>query len=342
MKNSSYDLDIIVPHYKEPWETVQKFFAMLDIQRGVDFDSFRVILVNDGEENAFPEEYFTDRPYTVEQHSIHHAGVSAARNHGLKNASAEWVMFCDCDDTFSNVYSLFAYIPLLRNNEYDVLWSEIFAEDRDRAGQTKLGKRGHNLSFIHGKLFRRTFLEENHIQFDPEMAINEDVLFNGIVNLLCRPERNGKVTVKDDPPYVWCFNEKSVTNSERTYAETVQSTLECNMKLCDAFQKHAPYRNYCTMVSRSVADAYYLLNVLPYDDSLDDIRRNFYKWYKAHERQWMDTPIEELRGIKKLSRDIWAANVKEHKNRWNAPFIPEADESISITQWLRHIGKGEA
>lgn len=88
MKNSSYVLDIIVPHYKEPLEIVQKFFSMLDIQRGVDFDSFRVILVNDGEENAFPDSYFESLPYPFRQISIPHSGVSAARNAGLDAAQA--------------------------------------------------------------------------------------------------------------------------------------------------------------------------------------------------------------------------------------------------------------
>ena len=41
-------LDIIVPHYKEPWEVGRPLFEMLALQRGVSFSDFRVILVNDG------------------------------------------------------------------------------------------------------------------------------------------------------------------------------------------------------------------------------------------------------------------------------------------------------
>lgn len=75
-------LDIIMTHYTEHWATGAKFFNMLDLQRDVDFAQIRVILVNDGKENKLPEEYFSGRPYRVEQISIDHAGVSAARNAG--------------------------------------------------------------------------------------------------------------------------------------------------------------------------------------------------------------------------------------------------------------------
>ena len=99
-------LDIIMPHYKEPWDTVKKFFAMLELQRGIDFHSFRVLIVNDGKENAFPLNQFSSFPYEVLQISITHAGVSAARNAGLLASEAEWVMFCDCDDMFAHPYAL--------------------------------------------------------------------------------------------------------------------------------------------------------------------------------------------------------------------------------------------
>ena len=53
-------LDIIIPHYTESWEVGKKFFVMLDLQRGIDFNQIHVILVNDGLENSFPEEYYKD------------------------------------------------------------------------------------------------------------------------------------------------------------------------------------------------------------------------------------------------------------------------------------------
>ena len=71
-------LDLIVPHYKEPWSVGKPFFDMLACQRNVDFNSFRVILVHDGVD-TFPEAYFTAYPFKTVQCPIKHGGVSAAR-----------------------------------------------------------------------------------------------------------------------------------------------------------------------------------------------------------------------------------------------------------------------
>ena len=49
-------LDIIVPHYKEPWDVCRYLFSSLELQRGVPFNMVRVIVVNDGsnaEENTY-------------------------------------------------------------------------------------------------------------------------------------------------------------------------------------------------------------------------------------------------------------------------------------------------
>ena len=123
-------LDIIMPHYDELWEEGEKFFAMLDLQRGADFSQIRVIFVEDGEENTIADEHFENRSYAVEHITIPHGGVSAARNAGLKASQAEWVMFCDFDDMFSNVYALRDILNVLPAPDYDVLWTEFCSEDK--------------------------------------------------------------------------------------------------------------------------------------------------------------------------------------------------------------------
>ena len=47
-------LDIIVPHFQEPWAVGKKFFDMLALQRSVSFQDFRVILCQDGTDGVLP------------------------------------------------------------------------------------------------------------------------------------------------------------------------------------------------------------------------------------------------------------------------------------------------
>ena len=51
-------LDIIVPHFQEPWAVGKKFFDMLALQRGVSFQDFRVILCQDGTDGVLPADVF--------------------------------------------------------------------------------------------------------------------------------------------------------------------------------------------------------------------------------------------------------------------------------------------
>lgn len=73
-------LDLIIPHYDETLEQGRKMFEMLRLQRIVDFDDFRVILVHDGEDRRFQENVNLDDeyPYQITELTIPHKGVSGA------------------------------------------------------------------------------------------------------------------------------------------------------------------------------------------------------------------------------------------------------------------------
>lgn len=318
-------LDIIVTHYKETWDEVKKFFSMLDVQRGIAFSDFRVILVNDGEECSFPEEYFADRPYHVEQLSIQHAGVSAARNHGLKYADAEWVMFCDCDDMFANPFALLDIINVLPAKEADIMWGDIWIEDKKRFDATVFQKKEFNAVFIHGKLFRRTFLMENEIFFDEEIGYCEDSLFVTTAFILGDEKRQGRIRTQM-PLYIWCDTEGSVTNTSKTKDIAPRSVFYRNRKVCELYKEKRSYGEYCAMIARTVIDSYYYLNRKnTLSQELLDLRDDFLAWYREHKKQWESVPYETLKTIKEKSR--------------KSVFIGDGaiNESVSVTQWLKTI-----
>ena len=107
-------LDIIVPHCREPWATGKKFFDMLALQRGIDFDEIRVILAQDGEEGRIPFIKYMRYPFQITEKVIPHGGVSAARNAGIDLSGAVWVAFCDFDDMYSSALSLKVALEALR------------------------------------------------------------------------------------------------------------------------------------------------------------------------------------------------------------------------------------
>lgn len=333
-------LDLIVTHYKEPWSVGQKFFSMLDIQRGINFDDIRVLIVHDGTE-PFPEEAFTGypgRPYHVDQIRIAHGGISAARNAGIRHARAPWLMFCDFDDMFSNVYALRDYLTLLPNDKYNMMWAPFIAEDLTKDGETVLNRRGHNLVFIHGKIYRRQYLLDENLTFDESLEFNEDSCFNAVFNTICDPRKIGEIKAPSIP-YIWCFNRDSLTTTRGNRYKALIGLYERNKRVVEAFRQRLPRPRYCAMIARACVDAYFMLNLETIPDELKPIRDDFIKFYHDHRAEMWETDAETLRQIKRISRLEHETGDNEEVQRFGnlADNIPHTD--LTVTQWLQQIWK---
>ena len=295
-------LDIIMPRYNEPWEVGRPYFDMLRCQKGVDLSKIRVILVHDGTE-PFPKSTFKDYPFKVEQHKIAHKGVSAARNHGLKLATAKWVTFSDFDDTFSNIYSLKMVFDVLGTNDYDMLWGSFFVENYDKKKNFVLTEnKGFNLVWIHNKYYRLDFLREKGLEFNEELYFCEDSAFNAMLNMYIDPKRIG--TIKSPMPlYVWCYREGSATTDKSLTLKNMIGHFYRNKYVTEEFYASG-HDDADAMVARTLTDAYIGLTRPDRPDGceeLEDLVRQFYRGHKT--------------ALKNVNGDVWQkvmrASVKE-------------------------------
>ena len=145
-------LDIVITHYKEPWEICRKQFLMLDMQRRVDWNEIHVTVVNDGG-FRLPEEELSRLSFPVEQLDIPHGGISAARNAGIEHATGDWILFCDCDDCLSNIYALEDFVNVTKSagaEKYDMMWSKVY-EENELGGVIFLIPQVRMFVFCHGK-----------------------------------------------------------------------------------------------------------------------------------------------------------------------------------------------
>ena len=122
-------LNIIIPHYKEPWEKCKYLFDTIALQRGVAMQNVSVTVVNDGD-CVLDESVFKNYDYQIEYLVKEHEGVSAARNYGLDHSTADFVMFCDIDDGFLSNYSLHAIFNAMREG-FDLLITSFIEESLD-------------------------------------------------------------------------------------------------------------------------------------------------------------------------------------------------------------------
>lgn len=318
-------LDLIIPHYTEPWDIGKKMFEILDVQRGIDFADIKVILVNDGKENALDQKHFENRPYRVEQISIDHAGVSAARNAGIRASDAEWVMFCDFDDTFTNIYSLRDILNALKQGEgYDMLWSDLYIEDGKSEEWHLIKKDKEDAVFTHGKVFRRQCLLDNDMWFNTELNYNEDSEFNAIFHTKVHFQRTGKL-VTPTPPYAWCWRKESTSNRDGSSIPAAWGHFKRNLSVCKAFEERMPLPRYCAMVTRTVYDAYYTLNGKHLESELQDMKRQFAEWYMAHKQYFGRIDVKSIAMIDVISQ----AEAKREDH----------DKSLNIIDWLKKIEK---
>ena len=250
-------LDIIVTHYKEPWETGKKLFDSIALQECVDFEDITVLIVNDGEDNDLPEWCFADYPYQIDQMSIPKGGVSKARNAGLDDSTADWVMFCDFDDCFSSVFALYMIFCAIHEDKYDTLYAAFTEEVRKNDGQMVLVAHEHDYVFIHGKAHRRQYLVDNKIRFHEKLTIHEDVYFNMMAQRVAKPERIASIKTSI---YCWRWNPNSVVrkdNAEDYILSTYDHLIRCRIALTEGFLERQMMEMAMITIVKTVVDAFY-------------------------------------------------------------------------------------
>ena len=251
-------LEIIIPHYKEPWDTCLYLFNSLAMQRNVPWEEIGVIVVNDGDDPTLDDVDWSAYPFRVRYMKKPHGGVSAARNYGLDHSEAEYIMFCDIDDGFLNNYGLHMLMSAVAEG-FDYLIGA-FAEEAQSTDNKTIALVGHqgDMTFVHGKMYRKEFLTKHNLRFDEEMTIHEDGYFNALVYATAKVEK-AKIKKIDTPFYLWCWNNNSVvrSNKEDFVLKTYPRLIQTRTGLSRQLKERGYQEEYETAVCLTVLNSYY-------------------------------------------------------------------------------------
>jgi glycosyltransferase involved in cell wall biosynthesis len=142
------------------------------------------------------------------------------RQVGLDNTIAPYVMFLDSDDVLAP-----SAVQILNNEmlkkTYDLIVG-FFYRQEEHGNLILMGE--NDTTWLHGNIYRRSFLEENNIRFPS--GYNEDGAFNTQCYML-----SSKIGMLKIPIYYWLYNKKSITREENEadfslrYADHIVSTL---------------------------------------------------------------------------------------------------------------------
>ena len=301
---------------------------MVGLQRNIDFNDVGVILVNDGEDSALPDDLFKDYPYKVTQVTIPHGGVSRARNAGLDASKADWIIVCDFDDQICSTLGLQLVFSAINEDDKDMYWTR-FLEEVPVDGAMKLQPHNRDVIFIHGKVYRRQWLVDNNIRFHPGLTLHEDVYFNHLAQAVADESRVGGI---ETGWYLWCHNPNSVG---RTYGykflfETYDHLMKQRNEIIKEFKKRGLDSQAKIAVSKTVVDAYYDFQTSFWrtKDNVERFKENE-RWFCTFlKRYGVDYANSDTRAISKI-----AEGSREYHYRQGC-FLMECE---TIGQWLKHI-----
>lgn len=327
-------LDLIVPHYREPWNVCRYLFDTIAVQRGILFDNVRLILINDGEDSVLFGDagqamfHFAEYPFTVDYIVKEHEGVSAARNAGLDASDADYVMFCDIDDGFLNNYALHLIFSAMQEG-FDYLVSNFVEETFDADGNATIIPHDQDLTFMHGKVYRRQFLLDNDLRFDESMNIHEDGYFNMLV--YSTAQNVGKIKKITTPIYLWRWNDNSVVRSNREdfVLRTYSDVMLTRAGICRQLHKRGYEDEYITSVCMTVLNSYYDFQKTRYHMAKNEKHlRNAEKAFKAY---WLE--------FKKVFNDCTNQKISEVAcvARENAIKNGMLFEQQDLKSFLKHI-----
>lgn len=222
-------VSIIVPVYNAYREIDRCIQSILSQT----YDNLELLLIDDGSTDGSGQkcDYYAQKDTRVKVYHKPNAGVSAARNLGLANATGEWILFVDADD-----YIEYNHLSLLCDNlDADMILSAFQFEyvDRTLTKQLRYDELyidANNLSEVlmdaaymvpWAKLFRRSIIEHNNILFNERIHQGEDSLF--VFTYLLHTQ---KVRATKDITYHYCITDTGLSKKKLPIEEILYS-LDC-------------------------------------------------------------------------------------------------------------------
>ena len=237
----------------------------LDSILSQNFMDFEILLVDDGSKDGSGAlcDAYAAKDSRVRVLHKENGGVSSARNLALAQAQGDWICFVDSDDRLvqdglkvlaegiSDQVDLVmadyieATLPL---EGYVPMPNEMRVVSRNEAMVSMFSRPDWKFEgYVFAKLFRRTLVLQEHIEFDPAIASKEDTLF--VVHFLCVSGR--PVSVSGNPVYYYIQRPSSVMNSlQGSYNPKYLSSFEAIVQMNRLVESAFSYDRKLLYISR--------------------------------------------------------------------------------------------
>lgn len=321
-------LQILVPTYKETDEIVKPLLDSVALQQNVNLkEDVGVIITNDGTDVFLSDELLSSYPFKIEYYKDEHRGVSGTRNACLDRATADYVMFCDADDMFYQMCGLYiVFREIDQNGGFDALMSAFLEETRNPQTKEPLYvTHNQDSTFVHGKIYRREYLIENNIRFNPTLTIHEDSYFNCLAQRLTDNSKWCQV-----PFYLWKWRDDSVCRHDPKYIlKTYNNMLDSNTALVTEFIKRNCINDAQFFATSMIYDAYFTMNKDEW------INQENGEYRRATEKRFKEYYVTFKEYFEAITAPMKAQIVMGIKNRMFQEGL--LMESITFDDWIKHV-----
>lgn len=180
-------------------------------------------------------------------------------------------------------------------------------------------------TFVHGKFFRRQFLLDNNIRWNPSLTIHEDSYFNCLAQRLAKEHKFCPTSF-----YLWKWRDASVCRHDPKYIlKTYPNMLESSTALVEELLKRGKSEDAQAIATTMIYDAYFTMNKKEWIDQSnreyrDKTEARFAKYYR--EFSYLHDAIDEK---------VKAQIIMGMKNRMYQEGL--LMESITFDEWIRGI-----
>lgn len=191
-------IDLIIPIYNAQ-NTLD--LTLMSIKMQTIMDKITVYLIDDCSKDNYDEIINNHKDMNIIYKRLDkNSGPAVARQVGIDISKNKYIMFIDADDLFYDTDSVKKLYEIIEEG-YDYVEGCTYEEKREIKIQ--------NISDLHGKIYKRQFIEDNKIKFN-DTRVHEDNYFNNLV-LACDPLSKKLL----DIVYIYVDNDDSITNSQK-------------------------------------------------------------------------------------------------------------------------------
>ncbi|MBQ7641597.1 MAG: glycosyltransferase family 2 protein [Acholeplasmatales bacterium] len=316
-------LDIIIPQYKEDENIIKCLLDSIINQKNVDFKDINVTIVNDASDvklsNKFLLKYKKLNICYVENEK--NTGPGLARQKGVDVTDNKYIMFCDADDELYNDTVLSKIIEFIKKFQPNYLVTNIAVEAIVNNEKSLIIKKNRDtFPWMHGKVYKRFFLEDKKIRFCEHIRHVEDTYYTTCVIGSMNPN---DIYYLDLITYKWKNNLSSLTRNKNKYSYTVSifdDFFNAPIYTYDFLCKIKSYYRYSFLIN-SMFGIYIMLNSNLFD----------YKELKEEKEDYLNKLKEYL----KTKRNIFVLVKKEELEK----MFNEELKQLKIRNGVENISK---